>query len=160
MLRPLVLLFVLVPILELAILIQVGRWIGLLPTLGLIVATGIAGAALASREGLRAWGAFQQDLYEGRIPGRPIMDGLSIFAGGAMLLTPGVITDVLGFFLVLRPTRRWLQDRVVNRLGGSLVRHGRVYIGGRFGGASTPPGAGDGETGRPSGRQIERTDEE
>ena len=121
-------LFIIVPIVELALLIQLGRWVGLWPTLAIIALTGIGGAALASREGLRAWRAFQTDIMEGVIPGRPILDGISIFAGGALLLTPGLLTDLLGFALVLRPSRRWLQDRVVNRLGGRLIRQGQVFV--------------------------------
>ena len=124
MFRRLLLLFIIVPILELVLLIQLGRWVGLWPTLALIAVTGIVGAALASHEGLRAWRAFQQEVFEGKLPGRPILDGISIFAGGALLLTPGLLTDLLGFTFVLRPSRRWLQDRVVNRFGGSLLRQG------------------------------------
>lgn len=128
MFRRLVLLFVTVPIVELAVLIQLGRVIGLWPTLGLIVITGLLGAMLASREGLRAWHAFQTELAQGRVPGRPILDGLSIFAGGALLLTPGLLTDLLGFTLLARPTRRWIQNRAVDRLGGRLARQGQVLI--------------------------------
>lgn len=150
-LRRLILLFILVPIGELALLIQLGRWIGLWPTLGLIVATGILGATLASREGLRAWHAFQLDLQEGRIPGRPILDGLSIFAGGALLLTPGLATDLFGFALLARPTRRWLQNRVVGRLGGALMRQGQVYVGSAAGFRGRESGPKD----SPAGREIE-----
>jgi UPF0716 protein FxsA len=128
MFRRLVLLFIVVPIAELALLIQIGRWVGLWPTLGLIAVTGVIGASLASREGLRAWHAFQDDLARSRIPGRPILDGLSIFVGGALLLTPGLLTDLLGFTLLARPTRRWIQNRVVNRFGGRLVQRGQVFI--------------------------------
>ncbi|UCF21284.1 MAG: FxsA family protein [Gemmatimonadota bacterium] len=155
MFRRLLLLFIVVPIIELALLIQMGRWVGLWPTLGLIVATGILGAALASHEGLRAWRAFQEDLVEGRVPGRSILDGLSILAGGALLLTPGLLTDLLGFTLVARPTRRWLQDRLVNRFGGRLIRSGRVYVKSSF---DRKVDAGVGrkdEYGRPAGREIE-----
>ena len=128
MFRRLVLLFIAVPIVELAVLIELGRLIGLWPTLGVIAVTGILGAMLASREGLRAWHAFQMEMAEGRVPGRPILDGLSIFAGGALLLTPGLLTDILGFTLLVRPTRRWIQNRLVDRLGGRLVRQGQVFI--------------------------------
>ena len=128
MFRRLVLLFIAVPIAELALLIQIGRWFGLWPTLALIAVTGLIGATLASREGLRAWHAFQDDLARGRIPGRPILDGLSIFVGGALLLTPGLMTDLFGFTLLARPTRRWIQNRVVNRFGGRLIQRGQVFI--------------------------------
>ncbi len=155
MFQRLILVFIIVPIVELALLIQIGRWIGLWPTLGLIVVTGALGAALASREGLRAWHALQLDLAEGRVPGRPILDGLSIFAGGALLLTPGLLTDLLGFTLLARPTRRWVQDRVVNRFGGALLKQGQVYVqtvGWRRGSRS---GTEEEEADRPAGREIE-----
>ncbi|HSG82118.1 MAG TPA: FxsA family protein [Gemmatimonadota bacterium] len=154
MFRRLLPLFIIVPIIELALLIQLGRWIGLWPTLGLIAATGILGAALASREGLRAWHDFQTDVYQGKLPGRSILDGLSIFAGGALLLTPGLITDLLGFSLVLRPSRRWLQDRVVNRFGGRLIRQSQVYMQMPRDwpmGESKRPGSS-----RPGGREVNR----
>jgi UPF0716 protein FxsA len=158
MFRRLILLFILVPIAELALLIQLGRWVGLWPTLALIAITGIVGAALASREGLRAWRAFQQDMYEGRIPGRPILDGLSIFAGGALLLTPGLMTDLLGFTLLARPTRRWLQDRLVNRFGGRLLKQGHVFVRAPFGFSAGRGGPQGGATGQPAGREIEQPD--
>ncbi|UCC75107.1 MAG: FxsA family protein [Gemmatimonadota bacterium] len=155
MFRRLILLFILVPIAELALLIQLGRWIGLWPTLGIIVATGVLGATLASREGLRAWRAFQQDVQEGRIPGRPILDGLSIFVGGALLLTPGLATDLLGFALLARPTRRWVQNRVVGRLGGALVRQGQIYVQTSAGWGGSRSGPDSEPAGRPAGREIE-----
>ncbi len=158
MFRRLILLFIIVPIIELAVLIQMGRWIGLWPTLALIVLTGILGGALASREGLRAWHAFQLDLAEGRVPGRPIMDGLSIFAGGALLLTPGMLTDILGFALLARPTRHWLQDRVTNRLGGALLRQGRFYVRASFDGSRRAGDPGARPARRPHGREIGQAD--
>ncbi len=149
MFQRLLLLFLIVPVVELAVLIQLGRWVGLWPTLGLIAATGILGAALASREGLRAWQAFQVELHEGRLPGRAILDGLSIFTGGALLLTPGLLTDLFGFALVARPTRRWLQDHVIKRVGRGLIRggeggsmSGRPGSGGDRSMNGTPPGNG------------------
>lgn len=154
MFRRLILLFILIPILELLLLIQLGRWVGLWPTLALIAVTGIVGAALASHEGLRAWHAFQFDVTQGRIPGRPILDGLSIFAGGALLLTPGLLTDALGFFLVVRPTRRWLQDRVVGRLSGGLIRRGRLHVQ-TSSGLDWVARQSEGVAEKPAGREIE-----
>lgn len=156
MFRRLLLAFIVVPIVELALLIQLGRWIGLWPTLAIIVTTGILGAALASREGLRAWQEFQTEISQGRMPRRPILDGFSIFAGGALLLTPGLVTDLLGFGLLLRPTRRLLQDRVMKRLGRSMMERGEVYIHTRH---EWPGSQGSGSdarrSGRPSGREID-----
>lgn len=161
MFRGLLSLFIIVPIVELALLIQLGRWIGLWPTLGLIVTTGILGAYLASHEGLKAWRAFQLDVYQGRMPGRPILDGLSIFAGGALLLTPGLLTDVLGFAMLLRPSRRWLQDRLVKRFAGVLAGRTQVYVQMPFRpGPSRERTDEEPEPGRPSGREIDAADRE
>lgn len=125
MLSRLIFLFVAIPLVELAILLQVGQWIGLWPTVGLVVATGIGGAALARQQGLRAFLAVQQELAEGRLPGRSLLDGLSVLVGGAFLLTPGILTDVAGFSLLLPMSRRWLQ-RMVRRGMERRISEGTV----------------------------------
>lgn len=125
MLSRLILLFVTVPLVELAILLQVAQWIGLLPTVALVVTTGIAGAALARHQGLRAFLAVQEELGAGRLPGRSLLDGLSILVGGAFLLTPGILTDIAGFSLLVPPSRRWLQRAVQRRLE-RRIREGTV----------------------------------
>ena len=112
----LALLFIAVPLLELFILIRLGGVIGLMPTLALCVLTGVAGAWLARREGLRALWSFQERLARGGVPGRALMDGLCILIGGAVLLTPGLLTDLLGFALLLPPSRRWIQARMQRRI--------------------------------------------
>lgn len=108
----LALLFVIVPLLELALLIQVGQVVGLGPTVLLVLATGAGGAALARREGLRTLAAIQGDLAVGRLPGTALLDGAAILFGGALLLTPGILTDVLGLSLLLPVTRRWFAARM------------------------------------------------
>ncbi|NNM34522.1 MAG: FxsA family protein [Gemmatimonadetes bacterium] len=107
----LTLLFVVVPILELVLLIQLGGLVGLWPTLALVLLTGVAGATLARAEGLRVLWAFQQEVAEGRLPGQALQDGIAVLIGGAFLLTPGILTDVVGFSLLLPPSRRWIQAR-------------------------------------------------
>lgn len=108
----LALLFVIVPLLELALLIQIGQLVGFWPTIGLVVLTGVTGAWLARLEGLRTLWKLREELARGRLPGQAIMDGVAILIGGAFLLTPGIITDLFGFTLLLPPTRRALQKRV------------------------------------------------
>ena len=120
MLARLALLFVVVPVLELVLLIQIGQLVGLLPTLALVILTGVAGAALARAEGLRVYFSFQSELASGRLPGQALLDGISVLIGGAFLLTPGVLTDIAGFSLILPPTRRWIQRRVRARLARSI----------------------------------------
>ncbi|MGY8776535.1 MAG: FxsA family protein [Longimicrobiales bacterium] len=108
----LALLFVILPILELMLLIEVGQVFGLLPTLTLVLFTGVAGAWLARAEGMRVFFQFQKELATGKLPGQAMLDGISVLVGGAFLLTPGIITDFAGFSLLFPPTRRWLQRRV------------------------------------------------
>lgn len=108
----LALLFVVVPIVELMLLIELGRYIGLLPTIGLVMLTGVSGAWLARAEGLRVLFQFQTELASGTLPGQALLDGLSVLIGGAFLLTPGVMTDVVGFSLLVPFTRRWIQRQV------------------------------------------------
>jgi UPF0716 protein FxsA len=123
----LVALFLLVPIIELALLIQLGRWIGLAWTLVIVGATAVLGAALARRHGVRAWFAIQQELKAGRVPASALADGLLILIGGLVLLTPGLLTDVLGFALLLPPTRNALKRRLRRRFE-EAVRRGQTGI--------------------------------
>ncbi len=98
-------LFIAVPILELWVIIEVGGLIGILPTLALLFAMSILGATLLRHEGRGAWQRFNQAISQGRFPGREVADGLMITIGGALLLTPGFITDAVGLLLLLPPTR-------------------------------------------------------
>ena len=103
--------------------------------------TGVAGAWLARREGLRALWSFQARLARGGVPGRALMDGLCVMVGGALLLTPGLLTDALGFSLLLPPSRRWIQERMRRRIDRGLADGSlRVTTMGGFGG--TDSGAG------------------
>lgn len=133
-------LFVLVPLVELALLIQVGRWVGVVPTVALVAVTGLVGAWLARREGVRALVTVQTELASGRVPGRALMDGAAILVGGTLLLTPGILSDVVGFALLVPPTRRVLQRWARRRLEASL-RSGRTRI--TFVGMGPKPGAPD-----------------
>ena len=121
----LALLFVIVPLVELALLIRVGQAVGFWPTIGLVAFTGVAGAWLARLEGLRTMFKLRDDLARGRLPGQAIMDGMAVLLGGALLLTPGIVTDVLGFSLLLPQTRRSIQRRVRARLEARLEEHVR-----------------------------------
>ena len=124
----LVIVFILVPLAELAVLIAVGDWIGLVPTLILLLAVSVVGAWLAKREGLAAWRRFQLALAEGRMPTVEVADGAMIMLAGALLLTPGFLSDVVGVLLLLPPTRALarrlaprLAERRLRRRGGRRV---------------------------------------
>src|SRR5919109_2765726 len=96
MLFLLVLIFIVVPIAEIYVIIQVGQAIGALWTIALLIADSVIGARLLSWQGRSAWRRFPQALAEGRMPHNEILDGVMIIFGGALLLTPGFITDVFG----------------------------------------------------------------
>jgi UPF0716 protein FxsA len=130
----LVALFVALPILEIWVIIQVGQEIGALWTVLLLVLESLLGAWIVKREGRRAWRALSDSLSTGRMPGRELADAALVLAGGTLLLTPGFVTDVFGFFAVLpftRPLARkvlgWaVARRVVARAGFVRPRRG-VY---------------------------------
>ncbi len=107
----LILLFLVLPIAEIYVIIQVGGAIGIVPTLFLLVLDGIAGAALARWQGRAAWERFNLALSAGRVPAKETFDGAMIIVGGAFLLAPGFITDVIGFLLLIPPTRAVLRER-------------------------------------------------
>ena len=125
----LILAFIVVPLAELAVIVAVGDVLGLLPTLLLLLAISVAGAWLAKREGLAAWRRFQLAVAEGRMPTVEVADGAMILVAGALLLTPGFLTDVVGVLLLLPPTRAALR-RMVPRLAARRLRRrgGRVVI--------------------------------
>jgi UPF0716 protein FxsA len=105
-------LFTLVPLLELLLLVKLGEVIGFWATVALVVATGALGALLTRIQGLRVLRQVQAELREGRVPAERLLDGLLILIAGAVLLTPGLITDALGFFLLVPPGRRAVRKAV------------------------------------------------
>ncbi|HCF57040.1 MAG TPA: exlusion protein FxsA [Myxococcales bacterium] len=112
----LVLLFALLPFVELYLLIVIGGRIGLWPTVGLVVATGVAGALLAQHEGLRVVRSWRDALAQGRLPESGLVEGLLVLIGAVLLLVPGVLTDVAGVVLLVPPARRLVAGRVQKRL--------------------------------------------
>lgn len=115
MLAKLILLFVGLPFVEMVILIKLGSEIGFWPTMFVVVATGIVGATLARAQGLWIWIQIQNELTAGRMPAEELVDGLLVLIGGIVLLTPGLLTDLFGFALLVPLTRniikRWLRAK-------------------------------------------------
>ncbi len=109
----LLLVFTIMPIIELYVLIEAGHQIGVGATIGMIILTGIAGAYLARTQGFNLINKIQTELNQGRIPAEELMDGAIILAGGLLLLTPGFCTDLFGFVLLTPMTRKiikvWLK---------------------------------------------------
>jgi UPF0716 protein FxsA len=127
MLGRLLLLFIAVPLIELVILIKLGGMIGLLPTIAIVILTGIAGASLARSQGLRVLFQMRQEVAAGRMPVGKLMDGLLILVAGALLLTPGFLTDIVGL-AVLLPGPRSLVKRLIGRKLTQLASTGRLNL--------------------------------
>jgi UPF0716 protein FxsA len=121
MLLPLVLLFIVVPIAELAVIIQVGQAIGVWWTIALLVADSILGSVLMRSQGRSAWRRFNAAVQEGRVPAREVLDGALVIFGGVLLLTPGFLTDLLGLVLLIPPTRALVRRVLVRRLERRMV---------------------------------------
>lgn len=121
------LLFTLLPLLDLWVLLAIGRALGFWPTLGLVVATGVAGAWLAKAEGRRVLDGWRRALREGRVPDEGVLSGALVLVGGVLLVSPGVLTDVVGLALLFPPTRR-LVAAAVRRYLARKVREGQVRV--------------------------------
>src|SRR3954451_22140143 len=111
----LVLIFIVVPIAELALLIQVGQLIGVWWTIALLVADALLGSWLLRSQGRAAWRRFNEVLARGRVPHREVVDGVLVILGGVVLLTPGSITDISGLLFLFPPTRVLLRGLLVRR---------------------------------------------
>ena len=122
----LLLLFILVPATELALLIEIGSRIGTINTLLLIVVTGVLGASLASRQGLAVLRQIQDETVRGQMPGSSIVDGVIILVAGIVLMTPGILTDMLGFFCLIPATRSlikgWLRQMLERAVHNNRAR--------------------------------------
>lgn len=128
MLLRLLFLFTVVPIVELALLIPLGGWIGIWPTVGLVVATGILGAVLGKRQGIAAWRRIRHDLRQGKLPGDSLLDGLAVLIAGAFLVTPGVLTDVAGMVLLIPALRGPLKKYLKGRFKRSIETGNVTFV--------------------------------
>ncbi|HEY4096808.1 MAG TPA: FxsA family protein [Baekduia sp.] len=150
-------LFVVVPILEIYVIIQVGQAIGAWWTIALLIADSIIGTMLMRSQGRAAWRRFQLALAEGRMPAREVVDGVLVIFGGAFLLTPGFCSDVVGALLLLPPTRAIIRRFIVRRFSfrilGDMPSPG-IPGGGR---RRRPPGAGGPAAGASGDEFVEGT---
>ena len=128
----LLLLFTVVPALELFLLIQLGRYVGFWPTAALVLGTGVVGAWLARREGLKVFRAVSTEMAEGRMPTDHLLDGLLILVAGAVLLTPGLLTDAAGFVLLAPPGRRLIRTAVSKAIAKRITTAGPVTMDGQW----------------------------
>lgn len=128
MFRILLALFILIPALEITGFIVVGGWIGSWNTFLLILLSGFVGAYLAKREGIRVIRTVQQQMQQGQIPGRAVIDGLCVLVGGIFLITPGFFTDVLGLLLVLPFTRIFFRGLILILIRKVLQKRQTTFI--------------------------------
>ncbi len=145
------LLFILIPIIEIAVLIQVGSSIGLLPTLLIIIATAILGTFLLRQQGLATLTRAQQRMASGQLPAEQMMEGIMLLIGGVLLLTPGFVTDIFGFCCLIPVTRQWMARRLASRsvigVWGGVGSSGGAPSAGSAPGMGPSPGMGN--TGQP-----------
>jgi len=130
MLLRLIFLFTLVPLIELAILVYLGTIIGALYTVLIVVATGILGAVMARHQGLAALSRIRSSIESGIMPANELFDGALILAGGLLLLTPGIITDIVGFAVLVPQTRRiivrWIRSLIHRRIQRGEIHYREV----------------------------------
>ena len=139
--------FIAIPIIEIGLFIEIGGWIGLWPTLGIVIVTAFAGTTLLRLQGLAVLQRAQQAMARNELPVQEVFDGLCLLIAGILLLTPGFFTDTFGFFLFVPPFRRF----AASAIGRWLVRSGKISVsaGGFSGG---PPGSGPGSGAGPGRR--------
>jgi UPF0716 protein FxsA len=110
-------LFIVVPLAELYVILKVGDAIGVLPTIALLAADSVLGSMLLRAQGRAVWRRFNETLAAGGMPHREVMDGVLVIFGGAFLITPGFLTDIVGLVLLVPPTRALVRRLLVRRLG-------------------------------------------
>ncbi len=127
MLLRLFLLFTLVPLIELYLLIRLGTYIGAVETVAIVIGTGVAGGLLAKSQGLAVFDRMRAELNQGRLPAESLFDGLLILIAGAMLITPGLLTDGLGLLLLIPWSRQafksWLKRKIQEK-----ISEGEIHI--------------------------------
>ncbi|MFP2911949.1 FxsA family protein [Pyxidicoccus sp. 3LFB2] len=165
MFKYLLLAFTVVPFIELYLLLAIGREVGFLPTLAMVLVTGLIGASLARREGARVMRSWRESMARGQVPEDGILSGALVLVGGALLVAPGVFTDVVGLLLLIPPTRRFVAARLRRSLerkvhdgsvrvttvgfggfGGFQGTRGDGPFGGPFAGGTFDAGAKQGRT--------------
>ena len=131
----LLLIFIVIPLAELYVIIQVGQAIGVWPTIAILLADAVIGSILLRAQSRVAWRRFTAAVSEGRVPTKEVLDGVLVIFGGAFLITPGFITDVFGILFLLPPTRalarRLMLRNVAARMAASATSWGAGRVAGR-----------------------------
>ena len=158
----LIVLFLIVPVVEIYVIVQVGQEIGALPTIALLLIESAIGAWLVKREGRRAWQALKGAVGTGRLPSSELADAALVLVGGTLLLTPGFVTDIFGFFLILpltRPLARRALGWFAGRRAASALSRPSTRPSGRPSAPPGPPRTIPGEVVRDHPRTGDRRDD-
>jgi len=123
----LLLFFIIVPLIELVILIKVGQYIGVLDTILIVITTGIIGASLAKHQGAKVIINIKNEISNGHLPAETLFDGFLIFTAGVLLITPGLLTDCLGFALLIPPLRAIIKERIRKKVE-SMISRKQIHI--------------------------------
>jgi UPF0716 protein FxsA len=137
--RALFLLFIVVPVIEMFLLIKVGGIIGALPTIGLVLFTAVLGSWLLRKEGISTLARANHKMQQGQLPAKEMAEGIAIAVGGALLLTPGFVTDFIGFSCLIPGIRRPIMAMIMQRM---IAAGGTVYRNGQAQGFGQQPGTG------------------
>ena len=138
----LALLFIGLPAVELFLLVAVGKRVGVLPTLGIIVLTGVVGAALARWQGGAVLRKVRDELLHGRLPAKPMVEGAILLVAAVLLMTPGILTDLAGLLCLIPPVRQVVLEVVWKRIERSIDQRRLRVVTPRPSGPRTPPGLG------------------
>ncbi|WP_018701019.1 FxsA family protein [Amorphus coralli] len=128
-----------IPALEIAVFILVGSQIGVLPTIGMVFLTAVIGSMLLRHQGLSILNRVRTEMDAGRVPGAELGHGAMILAAGVLLLTPGFVTDTIGFLLFVPPVRETIWNRIRGRIAVTVARPGGATTGGPAGGGAAGP---------------------
>lgn len=156
----LLMLFTVLPLIEIALLIKIGQSVGLWPTLALLVATATAGAMVLHQQGMNTLLRIQQAMMKGEAPVGPMLDGVMLALAGTLLITPGVITDITGLLLLVPQIRTFIKRRLVaSMMSGADVRVDIFTTGPGPEPPGRPPNAPGSESGPVIEGEFERLDE-
>ena len=135
-------LFIAVPIVEIAVLIKVGGLLGFLPTIGIVILTAVLGTTMLRAQSMSTLASVQSKLNAGEVPALQLMEGVALLIGGVLLLTPGFVTDAIGFFCLVPATRRWMIKRILAR-SNLVVMSSAQYREGQADSQTSRPSNGD-----------------
>jgi len=157
--RYLLFLFIFMPILEIGVLIRVGGWLGLWPTLVIVILTAVLGTWMLRQQSTATLQVAQNRLQAGELPAQQIFEGLLLLVGGVLLVTPGFVTDAFGFVCLIPWSRRWLAGQIASRTKNGTIFMSGSTMGGSFRSGPSANSRGNPFAAGPTSRQKPSTDD-